>query len=70
MLGTTKDTTTETSWFMLDVQLMQARQKVEHDKTYIHAVENPYNPLQEAIKDKRNCQERPGRLSLSLMKTA
>ena len=59
ILGTTKDTPTETLRFMLDLPPMQTRQKVEQVKAYFSAVENPHNPLHEVVKDPKGC--RPGR---------
>ena len=50
ILGTTKDT------HMLDLQPMQTRQKVEQVKAYFSAVENPHNPLYEAVKDTKTGQ--------------
>ena len=35
---------------------MQTRQKVEQVKAYFSAVENPYNPLHEAVKDTKECR--------------
>ena len=55
ILGTTKDTSTETTRFMLDLPPMQTRQKVEQVKAYFSAVENPHNPLREAVKDTKGC---------------
>ena len=54
ILGTTKDTPTETMLFMLDLPPMQTRQKVEQVQAYFSAVEIPHNPLHEAVKD-TNC---------------
>ena len=51
ILGTTKDTPTETMRFMLDLPPMQTRQKVERGKTYFSVVENRHNQLHEAAKD-------------------
>ena len=51
ILGTTKDTPTETMRFMLDLPPMQTRQKVEQVKAYFSGVENPHNPLHDAVKD-------------------
>ena len=59
ILGTTKDTPTETTKLVLDLTPMQTRQKVEQVKAYFGAVENPYNSLHEAVKDTKGC--RPGR---------
>ena len=56
ILGTTKDTSTETMRFMLDLPQMHTRQKVEQVKAYFTAVENPHNPLNEAVKDTKGCK--------------
>ena len=52
------DTSLETTRFMLDLPSMQTRQKVEQVKayTYFSAVENPHNPLQEAVKGTKGCR--------------
>ena len=50
ILGTTKDTTSETR------RSMQTRHKVEQVKAYFSAVENPYSPLHEAMKDTKGCR--------------
>ena len=42
--------------FMLDLPPMQTRQKVEQAKAYFSAVENPHNPLHEAVKDTEGCR--------------
>ena len=49
-LGTTKDTPIETR------RSMQTSQKVEQVKAYFTAVENPYSPLHEAMKDTKGCR--------------
>ena len=41
---------------MLDLPPVQTRQKVEQAKAYFSAVENPYNPLHEAVKDTKGCR--------------
>ena len=46
-LGTTKDTPIET---------MQTRQKVKQVKAYFSVVENPHNPLHEAVEDTKGCR--------------
>ena len=51
ILGTTKDTPTETVRFMLELSPLQTRQKVEQVKAYFSAVENPH----EAVKDTKEC---------------
>jgi hypothetical protein len=53
ILGTTKDTRTETMRLMLDLPPMQTKQNVEQVKAYFTAVENPHNPLHEAVKDSK-----------------
>ena len=56
ILGTTKDTPTETTRFMLGLPPMQTRQKVEQVKAYFSAVEIPHNPVHEAVKDTKGCR--------------
>ena len=51
ILGTTRDTPTETVKFMLDLPPLEPRQKMEQVKAYPSAVENPHNTLSEAVKD-------------------
>ena len=51
ILGTTKDTPTETMRFMLDLPPMQTREKVKLVKTFFSAVEKKHSPLHEAVKD-------------------
>ena len=60
ILGTTKDTSTENTRFMLrHLPPMQTRQKVEQVKAYFNVVKNPHNPPYETVKDTKGC--RPGR---------
>ena len=40
---------------MLDLPPVQTGQKVEQVKAYFSAVENPHNPLHEAVKDAKGC---------------
>ena len=61
ILGTTKDTPTKTMRFMLDLPPMKSRQKVEQVKAYFSAVENPHNPLHEAVKDTKGSRLRWGK---------
>ena len=42
--------------FMLDLPPVWTRQKVEQVKAYFSAVENPHNPLHEAVKDTKGCR--------------
>ena len=64
ILGTSKETLTETISFMLDhsrnhkvhATPVQTRQKVEQVKAYFIDGENPHNPLHEAVKDTKGCR--------------
>ena len=56
VLGTTTDTPTETMRSVLGLQPLKTRQKVEQVKPYLSAVENPHNPLHEAVKDTNGCR--------------
>ena len=56
ILGSTKDTPTETMRFMLNLPPLQTTQKVEQVKAYYSAVGNPHNPLHEAVKDTKGCR--------------
>ena len=56
ILGTTKDAATETMKFMLDLPPIQIRHQVEQVKAHVSTVENPHNPLQEAVKDTEGCR--------------
>ena len=56
ILGTTTDTPTETMRSVLGLPPLQTRQKVEQVKPYLSAVENPHNPLHEAVKDTKGCR--------------
>ena len=56
ILGTTKDTPTETTRFMPDLPPVQTRQKVKQVKAYFSAVENPHIPFHEALKDTKGCR--------------
>ena len=55
ILRTIKDTPTETTRFMLDLPPMQTRQNGA-GQAYFSAVENPHNPLHEAVKDAKGCR--------------
>ena len=56
ILRTTTDTPTETMRSVLGLQPLKTRQKVEQVKPYLSAVENPHNPLHEAVKDTKGCR--------------
>ena len=62
ILGTTKDTPTETMRFVLDLPPMQTRQNVEQVKAYFSAVENPHNPLHEAVEVTKRQQTGTGQV--------
>ena len=51
ILGATKDTSTETTRFVIDFPPRQTRQKMTRVKAYFSAVENPHIPLHETVKD-------------------
>ena len=56
ILETTKDTPTETMRFMLDLPPTPTRQKVGQVEKCFNAVENPHEPLHEAVKDTKGCR--------------
>ena len=53
ILGTTKDTPIETMRYMLDLPPIQVRQKLAQVKAYLNALENPKNPLHEAVSSQK-----------------
>ena len=56
ILGTTKDTPIETMCYLLDLPSMEARHKVEQVKAYLNALQNPKNPLHDAVKEEKGCR--------------
>ena len=56
ILGTTKDTPTETMRFMLDLPPVQTRHKVKQVEAYFSAVETHHSLLREAVKDTMGCR--------------
>ena len=52
ILGTTKDTPIEAMRYLLDLPSMETRHKVEHVK----ALQNPKNPLHDAVKEEKGCR--------------
>ena len=52
ILGTAKDTPTETMRCLLDLPSMETRHKVKQVKPHLNAMQNPKNPLHNAIKEK------------------
>ena len=56
ILGTTKDTPIETMRYLLDLPSMETRHKVEQVKAYLSAMQNPKNPLHDAVKEEKGCR--------------
>ena len=57
ILGATKDTPIETMRYLLDLPSMETRHKVEQVKAYLTAMQNPKNPLHDAVKEERGCKQ-------------
>ena len=53
ILGTTKDTSIEAMCYLLDLPPVEARHKVEQVKAYLNEMENPKNPLHNAVKEEK-----------------
>ena len=53
ILGTTKDTPTESMRYLLDLPSMETRHKVEQVNAYLNAMQNPKNPLHDAVKEEK-----------------
>ena len=56
ILGTTKDTPTETMRYLLDLPSVETRHKGEQVKAYLNAMRIPKNPLHDAIKEEKGCR--------------
>ena len=56
ILGTTMDTSSETTRFVTDIPPTQTRQKMTQVKAYFSAVENPHIPLHDTVKDTEGCR--------------
>ena len=56
ILGTTKDTPIETMRYLLDLPSMETRHKVEQAKAYLNVMQNPKNPLHDAVKEEKGCR--------------
>ena len=56
ILGTTKDTPIETMHYLLDLPSMETRHKVEQVKAYLNVMQNPKNPLHDAVKEEKGCR--------------
>ena len=53
---TTKGTPIETMRYLLDLPSMETRHKVEQVKAYLNAMQNPKNPLHDAVKEEKGCR--------------
>ena len=56
ILGTTKDTPIEVMRYLLGLSSMETRHKVEQVKAYLNAMQNPKNPLNDAVKEEKGCR--------------
>ena len=56
ILETTKDTPIETIRYLLDLLSIKTRHKVEQVKAYLNAMQNPNNPLHDALKEEKGCR--------------
>ena len=56
ILGTTKDTPIEAMRYLLDLSPMETRHKVEQVKEYLNMMQNPKNPLHDAVKEEKGCR--------------
>ena len=61
ILGTTKDTLIEVMRYLLDLPSMETRHKVEQVKAYLIAMQNPKNPLHDAVKEEKGCRLAKGK---------
>ena len=51
-----KDTPIETMRYLLDLPSIKTRHKVEQVKAYLNAMQNPKNPLHDAVKEEKGCR--------------
>ena len=65
ILGTTKDTPTETMRYILDLSSMETRHKVKQVKAYLNAMQNTKNPLHDAVKEEKGCRLARGKSWIS-----
>ena len=56
ILGTTKDTLIEAMCYLLNLSPMETRHKVEQIKEYLNTMQNPKNPLHDAVKEEKGCR--------------
>ena len=54
--GTTKDTPIETIRYLLDLPSIETRHKVEQVKAYLNEMQDPKNPLHDAVKEEKGCR--------------
>ena len=50
------NTPIEARCYLLDLPSMKARHKVEQVKAYLNAMQNPKNPLHDAVKEEKRCR--------------
>ena len=55
ILGTTKDASIKALRYLLELSSMEARHKVDQVKTYLNTMQNPNNPLHDAVKEEKEC---------------
>ena len=55
-MGTTQDTPIKATHYLLDLPSMETRHKREQLKTYLDAMQNPKNPLHDAVKEEKGCR--------------
>ena len=53
ILGTTKDTSIEAVRHLLELPSIEARHKIEQVKAYFKTMQNPKNPLHDAVKEEK-----------------
>ena len=56
ILGIAQDTSIEAMHNLLDLPSMETRRKVEEVKAYLNAMQNPKNPLHDAVKEDKECR--------------
>ena len=56
IFGTKKDTSIEAMQYLLDMPQMEIMQTAEQVKAYLNALQNPKNPLYNAIKEEKLCE--------------
>ena len=56
ILVTTKDTSIDAMHYLLDLPSMETRHKAEQVQTYLNAMQNPKNPLLDAVKQDKGCR--------------